>query len=205
MGIFTNTSERKILEEKMRREGRLPPGQSLTRKWPVLHYGQMPVFDPEAWDFRAFGLVEEPVRLTWAEFTKLPRVQVTADFHCVTRWSRFDNHWEGVAFREIYARTKPTPEASHVLIHCAEGYSTNIPLKDLLAASALFADRHDGQPLPREHGGPLRLVVPKLYAWKSAKWVRGLEFLPHDRPGFWERNGYHMYGDPWKEQRFDTD
>jgi DMSO/TMAO reductase YedYZ molybdopterin-dependent catalytic subunit len=204
MGILGDSSARRILEEKMKREGRLPPGQALTLKWPVLHYGSVPRFDPETWDFRAFGLVEKPLRLTWEEFLHLPRVEVTADFHCVTRWSRFDNRWEGVPFRAICDLTQPRPEATHVLVHAEEGFTANVPLPDLLADDVLFAFQHDGEPLPAEHGGPLRLVVPKLYAWKSAKWVRGLEFLPHDRAGFWEQNGYHMYGDPWKEQRFDT-
>jgi len=188
----------------MKREGRLPPGQALTLKWPVLHHGNVPRFDSETWDFRTFGLVEKPLRLTWEEFMNLPRVEVTADFHCVTRWSRFDNRWEGVPFRALCDLTKPGPEATHVLVHAEEGFTANVPLPDLLADDVLFAFQHDGEPLPAEHGGPLRLVVPKLYAWKSAKWVRGLKFLPHDRAGFWEQNGYHMYGDPWKEQRFDT-
>jgi DMSO/TMAO reductase YedYZ molybdopterin-dependent catalytic subunit len=205
METFSSTSERKALEEKMRREGRLPPGQSLTLKWPVLHYAGVPAFDPKTWEFRTNGLVETPLRLRWEEFLALPKLRVTADFHCVTRWSRFDNHWEGVPFRAVSDRTRPKPEATHVLVLAAEGYTTNIPLKDLLQDDVLFAYQHDGQPLPPEHGGPLRLVVPKLYGWKSAKWVRGLEFLPNDRAGFWERNGYHMYGDPWAEQRFDTD
>ncbi len=204
MNLFGD-NERKALEQKMKEEGRLPPGQSLTLKWPVLHYGDVPDFNPATWNFRTAGLVERPIHLSWEEFLNLPRVQVTADFHCVTRWSRFDNHWEGVAFRTIYEMTKPKPEATHVMIHCEEGYTTNVPLADLLEENVLFAFKHDGEPLPPEHGGPLRLVVPKLYAWKSAKWVRGLEFMPHDRPGFWEQNGYHIYGDPWKEQRFDTD
>jgi DMSO/TMAO reductase YedYZ molybdopterin-dependent catalytic subunit len=202
---FFGDNERKALEQKMREEGRLPPGQSLTLKWPVLHYSGVPDFDPTTWNFRTAGLVEHPICLSWQEFLNLPKIQVTADFHCVTRWSRFDNHWEGVAFRTIYEMTKPKPEATHVMIHCAEGYTTNVPLADLMEENVLFAYKHDGEPLPPEHGGPLRLVVPKLYAWKSAKWVRGLEFMPHDRPGFWEQNGYHIYGDPWKEQRFDTD
>ncbi|HEX5484013.1 MAG TPA: sulfite oxidase-like oxidoreductase [Terriglobia bacterium] len=197
--------ERKTLQEKMRREGRLPQGQSLTLKWPVLHYSGVPDFDPKTWDFRTAGWVEKPVRLSWDAFLRLPKVQVTADFHCVTRWSRFDNRWEGVAFRTIYEMTAPKPDATHAMVHCEEGYTTNVPLADLLEDNVLFAYRHDGEPLPAEHGGPLRLVVPKLYAWKSAKWVRGLEFMPYDKPGFWEQNGYHMYGDPWKEQRFDTD
>jgi len=188
----------------MKREGRLPPGQALTLEWPVLHHGSVPRFDSETWDFRTFGLVEKPLRLTWEEFLNLPRVEVTADFHCVTRWSRFDNRWEGVPFRALCDLTKPRREATHVLVHAEEGFTANVPLPDLFADDVLFAFQHDGEPLPAEHGGPLRLVVPKLYAWKSAKWVRGLEFLPHDRAGFWEQNGYHMYGDPWKEQRFDT-
>ena len=205
MGIFTNNNERKLLENKMKQEGRLPPGQSLTLEWPVLHYAEVPQFDPAKWTFRTSGLVEVPLDLNWAEFLKLPQAQVTADFHCVTRWSRFDNRWEGVPFRVIHDLTRPKPEATHVLVHAAEGYTTNVPLRDVLENDVLFAHRHDGDPLTAEHGGPLRLIVPKLYAWKSAKWITGLEFLAHDQPGFWERNGYHIYGDPWKEQRHDDD
>ena len=200
-----DTGGRKTLEEQMRREGRLPPGQSLTLKWPVLHYANVPSFDQNDWELRTAGLVEKPIRLTWMEFQALPRLQVTADFHCVTRWSRFDNHWEGVSFRTLYDTTQPKPGVTHVMMHCKEGYTTIVPLADLLENNVLLADKHDGQPLAPEHGGPLRLVVPRLYGWKSAKWVNGLEFLPSDKPGFWEQNGYHMYGDPWKEERFDTD
>lgn len=189
----------------MKKEGRLPPGQSATLKWPVLHYSEVPKFDPATWEFRAFGLVEIPIQLNWEEFMKLPRVQVTADFHCVTRWSRFDNRWEGVPFHALSDLTRPKPEATHVLVHASEGYTTNVPLKDLLEENVLLAFQHDGARLAPEHGGPLRLVVPKLYAWKSAKWVSGLEFLAQDRLGFWEQNGYHAYGDPWKEQRHDDD
>lgn len=189
----------------MREEGRLPPGQSLTLKWPVLHAGGIPAFDPEKWRFRASGLVENPLVFTWAEFLALPTTQTTSDFHCVTRWSRFDNHWEGVPFSAICELTKPESSATHVMIHSSDGYATNAPLVDLLEANVLFALKHDGAPLTPEHGGPLRLVAPKLYGWKSAKWACGLEFMPRDQPGFWERNGYHMYGDPFKEQRFDTD
>jgi DMSO/TMAO reductase YedYZ molybdopterin-dependent catalytic subunit len=198
-------SERKALEQKMKNEGRLPPGQSLTLKWPVLHYGSVPRFDPEHWDFRVHGLVETPIRWTWAEFNALPKVQRHSDFHCVTRWSRFDNDWEGVAFREVLGRTKRKPGASYVLVHAEQGFTANVPLADLDREEVLFATHHDGEPLSADHGYPLRLIVPHLYAWKSVKWVRGLEFLDHDAPGFWEQNGYHMYGDPWKEQRFDTD
>jgi DMSO/TMAO reductase YedYZ molybdopterin-dependent catalytic subunit len=204
MGLFSG-NERKDREKQMRDAGRLPPGQSLTLKWPVLHYGSVPRFDPATWDFRIWGGVETPLRLTWQEFSLLPRVKTLSDFHCVTRWSRFDNNWEGVAFREILTLVQLQTKASHVLVHAEQGYTANIPLADLDREDALFATHHDGQPLPAGHGYPLRLIVPHLYAWKSVKWARGLEFLSHDAAGFWEQNGYHMYGDPFKEQRFDTD
>ncbi len=195
-------NERKELERKMKAEGRLPPGQSLTLKWPVLHYGSVPHFDPATWDFRIFGAVDKPVRLSWDEFNRLPRIQLTSDFHCVTRWSRFDNHWEGVAFRELLKLVQLKPSARYVLLHAEQGFTANVPLADLDRDNVLFATHHDGQPLPPDHGYPLRLIVPHLYAWKSVKWIRGMEFLEQDAPGFWEQNGYHMYGDPWKEQRF---
>lgn len=198
-------NERKVLEQKMKAEGRLPPGQSLTLKWPVLHYGSVPRFDPERWDFRVYGMVEAPVRWSWAEFNKLPKVKRHSDFHCVTRWSRFDNDWEGVSFREVLAHVKLKSGVSHVLVHAEQGYTANVPLADLDREEVLFATHHDGEPLSTDHGYPLRLIVPHLYAWKSVKWVRGIEFLDHDEAGFWERNGYHMYGDPFEEQRFDTD
>lgn len=198
-------NERKQEERKKLEEGRLPPGQSLTLKWPVLHYGSVPRFDPARWDFKVTGLVEQPLTLSWEEFKRLPRIEDTSDFHCVTRWSRFDNRWGGVAFRELLQRVKLQPRAGFVLVHAEQGFTANVPLPDLDRANVLFATHHDGQPLTLEHGYPLRLIVPHLYAWKSVKWVRGIEFLDHDVPGFWEQNGYHMYGDPWKEQRFDTD
>ena len=203
--MLFSTDERKQREQEMRRAGRLPPGQSLTLKWPVLHYGSIPKFTPETWDFRIAGLIEAPLRLTWREFNELPKTQVTSDFHCVTRWSRFDNTWQGVAFRDILNLVKLKPRAGFVLVHAEQGYSANIPLPDLDRDNVLFATHHDGQPLTPEHGYPLRLIVPHLYGWKSVKWVRGMEFLDHDAAGFWEQNGYHMYGDPFKEQRFDTD
>jgi DMSO/TMAO reductase YedYZ molybdopterin-dependent catalytic subunit len=205
MGIFANNADRKLLEARMKEAGRLPPGQVATLKWPVLHLGDVPQFDPKTWDLRTEGYVRNLVRLTWDEFQALPRVAVTADFHCVTRWSRFDNQWEGVSFRTLCDLIGPLSSATHVLVHCEADYSTNVPLADLLDPTVLLADRHDGAPLAPEHGGPLRLVVPKLYGWKSAKWVRRLEFLRGDQAGYWERNGYHMYGDPRREQRFDTD
>ncbi len=189
----------------MQREGRLPPGQSLTLKWPVLHYGSVPRFDASKWDFRLWGLVTTPLRLTWEEFGRLPTAKTHSDFHCVTRWSRFDNDWQGVAFKEILRLAQAKPESTHVLVHAEQGFTANVPLADLDRDEVMLATHHDGQPLPADHGYPLRLIVPHLYAWKSVKWVRGLEFLDHDVPGFWEQNGYHMYGDPFREQRFDTD
>ncbi|MBI2677593.1 MAG: sulfite oxidase-like oxidoreductase [Candidatus Koribacter versatilis] len=189
----------------MQQEGRLPPGQAATLKWPVLHYGGVPRFDPASWDFKVWGLVAQPLRLTWEEFGALPRFHITRDFHCVTRWSRFDNQWTGVAFRELLRRVQAKPEAAHVLIHAEQGFTANVPLADLDRDDVLLATHHDGEALTPDHGYPLRLIVPHLYAWKSVKWVRGLEFLDRDVPGFWERNGYHMYGDPFREQRFDTD
>jgi DMSO/TMAO reductase YedYZ molybdopterin-dependent catalytic subunit len=195
-------NERKERERQMKSEGRLPPGQALTLKWPVLHYGSVPRFDPERWDLRVYGLVESPMKWTWKEFNALPRAQRTSDFHCVTRWIRFDNHWDGVSFQEILRRVRPLPNASHVLVHAEQGYTANVPLADLDRETVLLATQHDGEPLSADHGYPLRLIVPHLYAWKSVKWLRGLEFLDHDDPGFWEQNGYHMYGDPFQEQRF---
>ena len=219
--MFGLDSERKQLERRMRDAGRLPPGQSATIKWPVLHVGPVPRFDAAKWDFRISGLVEQPVRLTWADFTRLPMREVVADMHCVTRWSRFDVQWEGVPFSEVARLAQPKPEARYVLVHAEHNYTSNVPLADLLAppalskaegsgaegmrTEALFALKHDGEPLPADHGYPLRLVVPHLYAWKSVKWVRGIEFLSEDQLGFWEQNGYHAYGDPFREQRFTSD
>jgi DMSO/TMAO reductase YedYZ molybdopterin-dependent catalytic subunit len=198
---------RRQTERAMKEAGRLPPGQSLTLKWPVLHAGDVPAFDPATWDFRVGGLVETPLALSWVELLALPRVTVTSDFHCVTRWSRFDNRWEGIAFREILARVRPRSQASHVMVlgHRGDvryGYSTNLPLSDVDRDDVLFALRHDDADLEPEHGGPLRLVVPHLYAWKSAKWVRGVIFMDADRAGYWEKLGYHMRGDPFQEERY---
>ena len=196
-----------VISSDTARADRLPPGQSRTVKWPVLHEGPEPAFDPATWDFAIFPkpLVETPVRFTWPEFCALPRVKVFADMHCVTRWSKLDNLWEGVATRELHNHCTIAPEAKFVMVHCEYGYSTNLPIEDFFAEDALFAMKHDGQDLPLDHGYPLRLVIPKLYAWKSAKWVRGIEFMTDNRPGYWERpeNGqYHMQGDPWTESRF---
>jgi DMSO/TMAO reductase YedYZ molybdopterin-dependent catalytic subunit len=184
------------------RSGRLPPGQVLTEKWPVLTYGATPRADLATWTFRCFGKVEEEVSWTWKEFLALPRVEVTSDIHCVTRWSRFDNRWEGVAVSEILGRVRFRAEAVAVMVHSDGGYTTNVSLADLRSDDVLLALRHDGKDLEPDHGGPCRLVVPKLYFWKSAKWVRAFEFLDVNAPGFWEVNGYHLRGDPWKEERF---
>lgn len=201
MGLFDG-NERRQLEREMRDARRLPPGQSATLKWPVLHYGSVPRFDPEKWDFRIYGLVSEPVKLTWKQFNQLPRSKTHSDFHCVTRWSRFDNDWSGVLFSDVMKLVQLKLEAKFVLVHAEQGFTANIPLADLQHDNVIFATHHDGQPLTADHGGPMRLIVPHLYAWKSVKWVRGLEFLDHDAAGFWEQNGYHMRGDPWKEERF---
>jgi DMSO/TMAO reductase YedYZ molybdopterin-dependent catalytic subunit len=181
---------------------RLPPEQTLTTKWPVLTSEPTPEFDPATYRFRIWGAVEEPLDLSWAELQALPRVRLTADFHCVTTWSRYDNAWEGVAIRELLARVKPKPEAKYVTAHSWSGYTTNMPLADLDDDDTLVAFQHDGAELERLHGGPVRLIVPKLYAYKSAKWLSGLEFMEKDRPGFWEIRGYHNHADPWKNERF---
>jgi DMSO/TMAO reductase YedYZ molybdopterin-dependent catalytic subunit len=205
VAVLFEGNERKALEQKMKSEGRLPPGQSLTLKWPVLHYGSVPRFDQERWDFRVYGMVDAPVHWMWSEFNAFPKVKRHSDFHCVTRWSRFDNDWGGVAFQEVLGRVKLKAGASHALVHAEQGFTANVPLADLDREEVVFATHHDGAPLTADHGYPLRLIVPHLYAWKSVKWVRGIEVLDHEAPGFWEQNGYHMYGDPWKEQRFETD
>ena len=183
---------------------RVPPGQYTTDKWPVLSYGRTPQIDLETCTLKISGLVATERTFSWQEFQALPRVRITADFHCVTRFSTLDNPWSGVATRDLLRGVRVDPEASHVLVHCYGGYTTNLPLEDFLSERALLADRHKDLPLLVDHGGPVRLVVPHLYAWKSAKWVNGIELLPEDRRGFWEENGYHTYGDPWKEDRKST-
>jgi DMSO/TMAO reductase YedYZ molybdopterin-dependent catalytic subunit len=181
---------------------RLPPGQWVTEKWPILHVGPVPRFDPGAWDFRVVGLVEEPLRLTWEAFAALPRIQRVSDIHCVTTWSRYDNRWGGVACRDILARARPKAEARFVLVYAENGYCTNLPLEQFAADDCLLATHHDGAPLTPEHGYPLRLVVPHLYFWKSAKWVRAIELTAEDRPGFWEVRGYSNTAEPWREDRY---
>jgi DMSO/TMAO reductase YedYZ molybdopterin-dependent catalytic subunit len=186
------------------REKRIPPGQSRTKKWPVLDAGGPPDIALEKWRFRIGGLVANPIEWNWDEFQELPRIKVFSDFHCVTRWSRLGNIWEGVSTRELVARAGGLlPDANYAVTYGYDfGWTTNLPADEFLAEDALIAFTHDGEPISIEHGGPARAIVPRLYAWKSAKWIAGVDFIREDRAGFWERNGYHMHGDPWKEERF---
>jgi DMSO/TMAO reductase YedYZ molybdopterin-dependent catalytic subunit len=200
--IAANVPSGTIVSPDTLRSNRIPPGQTRTRKWPVLHAGRVPVVDTKTWDLRVWGLVEREVRWNWEEFNALPMVQVFSDFHCVTHWSRLGNLWTGVSVREVMRHAPPLPDARYVLVHAEDGWTTNMPLQHFLAEDALFVTTHDGRPLHPDHGGPVRLVVPQLYAWKSAKWVRGVELLARDQAGFWERGGYHMRGDPWTEERY---
>ena len=181
---------------------RIPPGQYLTEKFPVLHYGSTPHTDLGRWDFKVFGEVDSPFTLTWTQFKELPRKQVLTDIHCVTRWSKLDTAWEGVAIQTILEMAGVRSNATHVIAHCEQGYTTNMPLEVLDDDDVLLADTFAGEPLELDHGWPLRLLVPKRYFWKSAKWIRGLEFLDHDQLGFWERYGYNNSADPWQEERF---
>jgi DMSO/TMAO reductase YedYZ molybdopterin-dependent catalytic subunit len=181
---------------------RMPPGQYLTEKFPVLHYGSVPKVDLSRWDLKVYGLVDNPLTLTWDEFKALPRKTVQTDIHCVTRWTKLDTTWEGVPIQEILRLAQVRATATHVLSHAEQGYTANLPLTILDDDDVLLADTFGGQPLEPEHGYPLRLVVPKRYFWKSSKWVRGLEFLDHDQLGFWERYGYNNDADPWKEERY---
>lgn len=193
-----------IVSPDTRRGERVPPGQSRTKKWPVLDAAGPPRVDLKTWTFRIAGKVAHALQWNWDEFQSLPRVKVFSDFHCVTRWSRLGNLWEGVSTRELLRLAGgATPEARFALAHgYDEGWSANMPLEDFLSEDALIAFLHDGRPISLEHGGPARLIVPRLYAWKSAKWISAVELLETDRAGFWEKNGYHMHGDPWKEERF---
>ena len=187
-----------IVSPDTRRDARLPPGQTRTRKWPVLDAHGTPDIDLESWEFMVGGLVERPLKWSLDEFMQLPAVKVYADFHCVTRWSRLDNVWGGVATQTIAEMVSLKPEAKFVVAEAHDyGWTTNLPIEFFLAEDSLFAWSHDGQPIPPEHGGPVRLIVPQLYAWKSAKWVKGVRFLADDRAGFWEEGGYHMRGVPW--------
>jgi DMSO/TMAO reductase YedYZ molybdopterin-dependent catalytic subunit len=194
--------EKTIRSPDMERANRVPPGQSLTEKFPVLHYGGVPKVDVSKWTFRIWGLVEKERKLSYEEFIALPEVKVFSDVHCVTGWSKLDNTWEGVSTQVIKGLVKILPEAKFVIVHGAGGFTTNLTLDDFFESDVLFAVKHNGGPLTPEHGYPLRLVVPRLYFWKSAKWVEGVEFTAKDRRGFWESRGYHNHGDPWKEERY---
>lgn len=181
---------------------RVPPGQYLVEKWPVLSYGPTPRFNPNTWDLRLFGQVETPKRLNYQQFRALPQTKLTTDFHCVTTWSLLDNQWEGVLAKDLTSLVRLKPEAQYIMLHCEGGYTTNLSLEQFLDDDVIFAHRHNGRDLDPDHGWPLRLVVPKLYAWKSAKWVRGVEFLAKNIRGFWEVRGYHNRGNPWLEERY---
>ena len=201
------TSPFSRLGAKKRAQGvpadRLPPGQYIPRGWPVLHYGPVPSFDENAWDFKVFGSTAGGDRTwTWPGFADLPRTDVQADFHCVTKFSVLDSTWTGVSTAAVLAAAPPAPEATHVMVWAEYGYSANLRLDDFADPAALFVTHRDGEPLTAEHGFPLRLVVPHLYAWKGPKWVRGVEYLTEDRRGFWEERGYHNRADPWQEQRY---
>jgi DMSO/TMAO reductase YedYZ molybdopterin-dependent catalytic subunit len=197
-----NSARRQLNEREKAVADRLPPGQYLTEKWPVLHYGGVPKVDLATWDFSIEGLVEKPVRLTRDELLALPRREVKSDVHCVTRWSLLDSTWAGVPISEVMKLIQLKPEATHVMVRAEQGFTANLSLDDFLRDENMLVDTRNGEPITPEHGWPLRLFVPHLYFWKSAKWVRGLEFMHGDRPGFWEQYGYHMRGDPWAEERY---
>jgi DMSO/TMAO reductase YedYZ molybdopterin-dependent catalytic subunit len=199
--MFRSKAEKKVLELGYD-PARLPPGQYLTEKWPVLHAGSVPHVDLATWDLRVFGEVESPIRLSWEELSALPTVEVTQDIHCVTRWSRFDTTFAGVPWSAISELVMPRPSARFAIAHAEQGYTANVPASFLELEGAMLATHADGEPLAREHGWPLRLVVPGKYFWKSAKWLRGIELSATDKPGFWERYGYHNDADPWEEQRY---
>jgi DMSO/TMAO reductase YedYZ molybdopterin-dependent catalytic subunit len=211
--MFNSIFRRREDEERYDREGRLPPGQSLTQKFPVLHYGPVPGFTPATWDFRVWGEVEQPRRWTWDEFQQLPRRMINMDLHCVTRWSKFDTEWEGVSVRDLVQSGLiiPKPTARYVLQHAEYGFTVNLPLEVILQDNFLLATHYNGEPIPPDHGYPLRGVIGAIpnrddlktpYLWKGAKWIRGLEFMINDRLGFWEQGGYHNEADVWKEERF---
>jgi DMSO/TMAO reductase YedYZ molybdopterin-dependent catalytic subunit len=199
--VFRSRAEKRVLEAGYD-PGRLPPGQYLTEKWPVLHVGTVPRVDLATWDLRVWGEVEQPLQLTWNELQALPSTEITIDIHCVTRWSRFDTAFRGVHWRALADLVRPKPSARYVVAHAEQGFTANIPLAAIEDDDALLAYEADGEALAPEHGWPLRLVVPSRYFWKSAKWLRGLELRASDQPGFWERYGYHNDADYWKEERY---
>jgi DMSO/TMAO reductase YedYZ molybdopterin-dependent catalytic subunit len=201
MPLFRSKAEQKLVERGLD-PSRLPPGQYLTEKWPVLHAGSVPEIDLATWDFRVFGEVERPLTLSWDELRALPSTEITVDIHCVTRWSRFDTLFRGVHWRELAKLVEPKPSARFVVAHAEQGFTSNVPLAALEDEHSLVAYEAEGAALTPEHGWPLRLVVPQKYFWKSAKWLRAIELTPTDRPGFWERYGYHNDADYWQEQRY---
>ena len=202
MPLFRSKAEQKLRDRGLD-PARLPPGQYLTEKWPVLHAGSVPRVELATWELRVWGEVEEPLRLNWEEVKSLPATEVTADIHCVTRWSRFDASFRGVHWRELAKLVRPKPSARFVVAHAEQGFTANVPIAALEDENALLAFEADGEPLTPDHGWPLRLVIPTRYFWKSAKWLRGLELAAADRPGFWERYGYHNDADYLKEQRYE--
>ena len=204
--MFRSRAERKVADAGYD-PARLPPGQYLTEKWPVLHAGDVPAYPPDlaGWSFRVFGEVERPLELGWDELDALPKTTVVEDIHCVTRWSRFDAEFTGVPWAAIRERVAPLPSARFAIAHAEAGFTSNVPASALDLEGALLVTHADGEPLTPEHGGPARMVVPHLYFWKSAKWVRGIHLMEKDKPGFWESAGYHNRGDPWKEQRYWND
>jgi DMSO/TMAO reductase YedYZ molybdopterin-dependent catalytic subunit len=199
MGFFDRN--RKEVEEKGFDPSRLPPGQYLTERFPVLHVGDVPTYAPGEWNLAIVGLVNSPFTLTFEELTALPSVTLTTDIHCVTKWSKFDTVWRGVKVRDLLERAGIQDGATHVMGHAEYGYTANLPLEDALRDESMVVWEYEGEPIEPIHGGPVRLLVPNLYFWKSPKWLRGIEVMNADKPGFWERNGYHMYGDPFREQR----
>ncbi len=201
MTLFRSKAEQKLVDHGLD-PARLPPGQYLTEKWPVLHAGTVPKSDLATWDFKVWGEVEEPLTLDYEQLMALPQTEITADIHCVTRWSRFDARFRGVHWRELAKLVRPKPSARFVVAHAEQGFTSNVPLAAIEADDALISWEADGEPLEPDHGWPLRLVVPSRYFWKSAKWLRGLELLSTDQPGFWERYGYHNDADYWKEERY---
>jgi DMSO/TMAO reductase YedYZ molybdopterin-dependent catalytic subunit len=199
--MFRSRAEKKVADAGYD-PSRLPPGQYLTEKWPVLHAGSVPDTDLATWDFRVFGEVESPLTLSWDDLQALPSKEIELDIHCVTRWSRFDARFRGVHWSELARLVLPKPEGRYVVAHAEQGFTANVPLRALADENALIAYEADGEPLTPDHGWPLRLVIPTKYFWKSAKWLRGIELVDHDQPGFWERYGYHNEADYWKEERY---
>ena len=196
------TDLKRIISPDTLKSNRVPPGQKLTDKWPVLHHGSVQKIDVKKWTFKITGLVDKERSFSYDEFIGLPQVEVFSDIHCVTTWSRLNNTWEGVSASVIKDLVRIKGEAKYVMVEGAGGFTTNLPLDDFFQEDVLFALKHDGQAITAEHGGPVRLVVPRLYFWKSAKWVTGLKFMAENAPGFWEQGGYHMHGDPWIEERY---